>query len=196
VARAGPDRAAKDHMTEGEHLHDRPTLLLVDDDATLRGLLRRALAEKGFEVTDAPSGEAALALARQEPPEYAVVDLRVPGMSGIEILKELRALDPNTKVLMLSGFGSIASAVEATKLGAVGYLTKPAGAGEITATLMGWGPEGAGAVQEAPSLARAEWEHIQRVLAECGGSISRASQLLNLHRRTLQRKLKRPPPAR
>jgi two-component system response regulator RegA len=183
-------------MTEGEHLHDRPTLLLVDDDATLRGLLTRALAEKGFEVTGAASGEEALALARPEPPEYAVVDLRVPGMSGIEILKELRALDPNTKVLMLSGFGSIASAVEATKLGAVGYLTKPAGAGEITATLMGRGPEGAGAVQEAPSLARAEWEHIQRVLAECGGSISRAAQLLNLHRRTLQRKLKRPPPAR
>ncbi len=177
-------------------VEERPSLLLVDDDATLRGLLARALGEKGFDISQAGSGEEALTRARQEPPEYAVVDLRVPGMSGIEILKGLRDLDPNTKVLMLSGFGSIASAVEATKLGAVGYLTKPAEAGEIVAALTGQGPEVTRGSLETPSLARAEWEHIQRVLAECGGSISRAAQLLNLHRRTLQRKLKRAPPVR
>jgi two-component system response regulator RegA len=177
-------------------VEERPSLLLVDDDATLRGLLARALGEKGFDISQAGSGEEALTRARQDPPEYAVVDLRVPGMSGIEILRGLRELDPNTKVLMLSGFGSIASAVEATKLGAVGYLTKPAEAGEIVAALTGQGPEATRGSLETPSLARAEWEHIQRVLAECGGSISRAAQLLNLHRRTLQRKLKRAPPAR
>jgi two-component system response regulator RegA len=177
-------------------VEERPSLLLVDDDATLRGLLARALGEKGFDISQAGSGEEALTRARQDPPEFAVVDLRVPGMSGIEILKGLRELDPNTKVLMLSGFGSIASAVEATKLGAVGYLTKPAEAGEIVAALTGQGPEATRGSLETPSLARAEWEHIQRVLAECGGSISRAAQLLNLHRRTLQRKLKRAPPAR
>ncbi|MBS1110915.1 MAG: two component transcriptional regulator, Fis family [Anaeromyxobacteraceae bacterium] len=109
------------------------TLLLVDDDEVLRERLGRALRERGFEVTTAESGEAAIAVARRDAPEFAVVDLRMPGISGIEVLDALRAIDPATRVLMLTGYGSIATAVEATRRGAVGYLSKPADADEVVA---------------------------------------------------------------
>jgi two-component system response regulator RegA len=172
------------------------TLLLVDDDDVLRERLGRALRERGFEVTTAPGGEEAIAIARRDAPEYAVVDLRMPGASGIEVLDALRAIDPATRVLMLTGYGSIATAVEATRRGAVGYLPKPADADEIVAALTGRaGPE-AGADFETPSLARAEWEHIQRVLADCDGNVSETARRLGIHRRSLQRKLQKYPPTR
>ncbi len=183
-------------MTEPETREHVPTLLLVEDDDALRGLLARALRERGFEVTAVADGDAAVVHARGETPEYAVVDLRVPGMPGIEILKALRQLDETTRVVMLSGYGSIVSAVEATKLGAVGYLPKPADPDTIVAALTGNMPARHDDGGETPSLARAEWEHIQRVLADSGGSISEAARKLGLHRRSLQRKLQRPPPAR
>jgi two-component system response regulator RegA len=171
------------------------TLLLVDDDEVLRERLGRALGQRGFEVTLARNGEEAIAAARRDAPEYAVVDLRMPGLSGIEVLDELRAIDPATRVLMLTGYGSIATAVEATRRGAVGYLSKPADADEVVAALTGRGGEGAAGI-DTPTLARAEWEHIQRVLVDCGGNVSETARRLGIHRRSLQRKLHKYPPAR
>jgi len=172
------------------------TLLLVDDDEVLRERLGKALRERGFEVTTAESGEAAIAVARRDAPEFAVVDLRMPGISGIEVLDALRAIDPATRVLMLTGYGSIATAVEATRRGAVGYLSKPADADEVVAALTGRAaPDGAVEI-DTPSLARAEWEHIQRVLTDCAGNISETARRLGIHRRSLQRKLQKYPPPR
>jgi two-component system response regulator RegA len=172
------------------------TLLLVDDDEVLRERLARALRERGFEVTTAQGGAEAIALARRDAPEYAVVDLRMPGPSGIEVLETLRAIDPATKVLMLTGYGSIATAVDATRRGAIGYLSKPADADEIVAQLLGRGGSHAPADIDTPSLARAEWEHIQRVLADCDGNVSESARRLGIHRRSLQRKLHKYPPQR
>ena len=172
------------------------TLLLVDDDEVLRERLGRALGQRGFEVTEARNGEEAIAAARRDAPEYAVVDLRMPGLSGIEVLDELRAIDPATRVLMLTGYGSIATAVEATRRGAVGYLSKPADADEVVAALTGRAGSEAAAGIDTPTLARAEWEHIQRVLVDCGGNVSETARRLGIHRRSLQRKLHKSPPAR
>jgi len=124
-----------------------------------------------------------------------VVDLRMPGGSGLDLLRELRKHDPHTRVLVLTGYGSIATAVEAVRDGAVGYLPKPADADEILAALNGTHTAKAAGV-ETPSLARAEWEHIQRVLTDCGGNISEAARRLGIHRRSLQRKLHKYPPVR
>ncbi len=173
-----------------------PTLLLVDDDEVLRERLARALRERGVEVTTAAGGEEAIAFARRDAPEYAVVDLRMPGASGIEVLDALRAIDPATRVLMLTGYGSIATAVDATRRGAVGYLPKPADADEIVAALTGAAGPGPGEDFETPSLARAEWEHIQRVLSDCDGNVSETARRLGIHRRSLQRKLQKYPPTR
>ncbi len=182
-------------MTDEAVRDGLPTLLLVDDDEVLRERLARALRERGFAVTTARGGEEALELARRETPEYAVVDLRMPGPSGIEVLDELRAIDPATRVLMLTGYGSIATAVEATRRGAVGYLSKPADADEIVAALTGE-PAVDGAAIDTPTLARAEWEHIQRVLGDCDGNVSETARRLGIHRRSLQRKLQKYPPQR
>jgi len=172
-----------------------PTLLLVDDDETLRERLARALRARGYEVVTAGSGAEGIALAAEESPELAVVDLRMPDLSGIEVLRSLRARDPATRILILTGYGSIATAVEATRLGAIGYLPKPVDADEIVAAFEGQGAATADS-GETPSLARAEWEHIQRVLADCGGNVSEAARRLGIHRRSLQRKLQKYPPQR
>jgi two-component system response regulator RegA len=183
-------------MSEEIGREGAPTLLLVDDDDVLRERLGRALRERGFEVTTAANGEEALAAARRDVPEFAIVDLRMPGPSGIEVLDALHAADPATRVLMLTGYGSIATAVEATRRGAVAYLPKPADADEIVAALTGKPtPEGSAGF-ETPSLARAEWEHIQRVLADCAGNVSETARRLGIHRRSLQRKLQKYPPPR
>lgn len=179
-------------MTRAE---DQATLLLVEDDAILRERLGRALRERGLDVTSAPDVRTALALAAREPPEFAIVDLKLPGGSGLELVRELRALDATTRILVLTGYGSIATAVEAMKLGAAHYLAKPADADEILAAL-GKGDAGTTSPTEpsAPSLARAEWEHIQRVLTDVGGNVSEAARRLGIHRRSLQRKLAKLPP--
>ena len=175
-----------------------PSLLLVDDDAVFRERLARAFRERGYEVTTAGSVDEALEAARQESPELAVVDLRMPGRSGLDLVRELRALDASTRILVLTGYGSIATAVEAVRLGALNYVPKPADVDDLLIALArGLGepnPQVAEDVQ-APSLARAEWEHIQRVLADCDGNISEAARRLGLHRRSLQRKLQKYPPS-
>ena len=174
----------------------RGALLLVDDDATLRERLARAMRERGLEVVTAGGGAEALARAREGRPAAAVVDLRMPDMSGIEVLDALRALYPRMRVLILTGYGSIATAVDATRRGAVGYLPKPADADEILAALTATRGEPSPRPAETPSLARTEWEHIQRVLADCGGTVSEAARRLGIHRRSLQRKLHKHPPSR
>jgi len=182
-------------MTTNVAQEGAPTMLIVDDDATLLERLARAFRERGFEVTTVSRGSEALAHVREDTPEYAVLDLRMPDQNGLEVLQAIRALDPATRVLVLTGYGSIATAVDAMRLGAVGYLPKPADADEILAAFSGQGGDKAPGAIETPSLARTEWEHIQRVLADCGGNVSEAARRLGIHRRSLQRKLlKFPPP--
>jgi two-component system response regulator RegA len=179
---------------------DRPTVLIVDDDEPFRSRLGRALADRGYDVSTAAGYQQALAQARVDPPEYAVVDLRMAGRSGLEVIRDLAQLDPNTRIVMLTGYGSIATAVDAVRLGAVQYLAKPADADDLLAAferaelppLVPLAPTATD--YSAPSLARAEWEHIQRVLADCGGNISQAARQLRLPRRSLQRKLGKYPP--
>ena len=175
-----------------------PTMLIVEDDAVLRGRLARAFRERGFEVREAADGEIALELARAEPPEQAVVDLRMPGLSGLDVVQGLKDADPATAVVVLTGYGSIATALEAVRLGATHYLTKPADADEILAAFnRGSAPQPApGGVSDGAlpaSLARVEWEHINRVLSDCRGNVSQAARLLGIHRRSLQRKLAKYP---
>lgn len=165
--------------------------LLVDDDEVLRTRLAKALAARGLHVLTAGNYDEAVAVAAANPPHYAVIDLKMPGPSGLELLRHLQEVSPNTRSLLLTGYGSIANAVEAMKLGAVNYLTKPADADEIYAALLGDTPVASDTNFQPQSLAEAEWEHIHRVLAECGGNISKAAQLLDIPRRTLQRKLKK-----
>jgi two-component system response regulator RegA len=173
------------------------SLLLVDDDLILRERLARAFRSRGYDVRSAANYEEALTLARQESPELAVVDLRMPGRSGLELIRDLKAIDAETRIVILTGYGSIATAVEATKLGAAYYLPKPADADEILAAFArGDGPAlEPGSVEFAPpSIERVKWEHINRVLADCGGNLSEAARRLDMHRRTLQRMLQKFPP--
>ncbi len=173
------------------------SVLVVEDDDVFRSRLARAFADRGFEVREAADGETAVRLARDETPEYVVVDLRMPGISGLDVVRELKVLDPTTVVVVLTGYGSIATALEAVRLGAKHYLTKPADVDDVLAAFGATGQ--AGATPEAPhvpTLARVEWEHINRVLVDCGGNISRAAKLLGIHRRSLQRKLAKHPSVR
>lgn len=174
--------------------NDRPTLLIVDDDQTFATVLREALVARGFEVQVAHDVSEGLRLASQEAPEYAVVDLKMPGPSGLELVKKLKALDENTRIVMLTGYASVATAVEAIKLGAVHYLAKPADADQILEALHRDEGDASADVTPRPlSVARLEWEHIQRVLTECNGNISETARRLGMHRRTLQRKLAKRP---
>lgn len=173
---------------------ERSTLLLVDDDDVFRRVLARALERRGYAVSVAAS-DAALSSAIEQPPEYAVVDLKMPGASGLVLVEKLLDLDPNTRVVMLTGYASIATAVEAIKLGAIHYLAKPCDADQVVAALdKSSDGDSATPVSGSPlSVDRLEWEHIQRVLAEHQGNISATARALKMHRRTLQRKLgKRP----
>lgn len=172
---------------------DGRTLLIVEDDTALRERLVRALGDRGYEARGAADRATAIEMAREESPELAVVDLRLGGDSGLTVIRELKALDPSTVIVVLTGYGSIATAVEAVKLGAATYLTKPADADQIVAAFAGVQPTEAA---DVPSLARVEWEHIQRVMGDCDGNVSRAARALGIHRRSLQRKLLKHPVSR
>ena len=170
------------------------SLLLVDDDEVFRSRLVLALRARNYDVREASTAAMAIELAEAETPERAIVDLRIPGPSGLELVKALKALDPATVIVVLTGYGSIATAIEAVRLGARDYLTKPADVDRIVAALEGHPP--GEDPEETPSLARVEWEHIQRVLADAAGNVSEASRRLGLHRRSLQRKLAKYPALR
>lgn len=173
---------------------DRASLLLVDDDATFCRVLARALEKRGFAVSVAHDVAAATDLALANPPEYAVIDLRLPGPSGLALVQRLKALDAATSIVILTGYASIATAVEAIKLGATHYLPKPADADEIIAALMRTaGDPHLPMIGNPLSVDRLEWEHIQKVLAEHEGNISATARALKMHRRTLQRKLTKRP---
>jgi two-component system response regulator RegA len=181
-----------DQRAESE---SRRSILLVDDDRTFRDRLARAFIDRGFDVRTAHDVDTALSVAREESPELAVVDLRMPGASGLDAVKGLKVIDPTTQVLVLTGYGSISTAVDAVRLGATNYLPKPADADEVLAAFERAAgqaaPELGSDSIEAPSLARAEWEHIHRVLSDCGGNLSEAARRLGIHRRSLQRKLQK-----
>ncbi|MGB5695475.1 MAG: response regulator [Polyangiales bacterium] len=185
------------HSTPG------PSILLVDDDDRLRSRMARAFEERGYEAQQAEGYEGAVAIAEHESTEYAVVDLRMPGKSGLEVVRALHRIDPATKIVVLTAYGSIATALEAVRLGATHYLTKPADVDEVIASFHR-GDVGSdtaetlahGEKPQTPSLARVEWEHIQRVLTDCGGNITKAAEKLGIHRRSLQRKLAKFPTLR
>ena len=173
---------------------DRPSLLLVDDDPVLADVLARALEGRGYALRVAGTVEAALPAIATDPPEYAVVDLNLTDGSGLKLVGPLKAADPHTRIVMLTGHGSIPTAVEAIKLGATYYLTKPANADEVVAAFYRENGDEEIAVATKPmSVERLEWEHIQRVLRECGNNVSATARALSMHRRTLQRKLRRQP---
>ncbi|MEZ4241033.1 MAG: response regulator [Myxococcota bacterium] len=175
---------------------ERRTLLLVDDDERLRSRLALALQGRGLRVLTAAGPEVARTVAAAEAPDLAVLDLKMPEGSGLDLLRDLRERLPALQVVVLTGYGSIATAVEAMRLGAVNYLTKPADADMVLAAFsQAEAPQRPVAEQyEPPSLARAEWELINRVLEDCGGNVSQAARKLGMHRRTLQRKLATRPP--
>ncbi|MEM8680248.1 MAG: response regulator [Planctomycetota bacterium] len=167
-------------------------LLIVDDDEVLRSMLSRAFETRGFTTVTADSHEQAVEVARARSPDLAVVDLKMPGESGMAVLRDLQKISPKTKAVVLTGYGSITNAVEAMRLGAINYVTKPADADQI---LTAFQDERAADVSlQRPSLAESEWNHIQEVLADCDGNITQAARILDIPRRTLQRKLKKRSP--
>jgi two-component system response regulator RegA len=173
---------------------DNPQLLLVDDDETFCSVLKSALEKRYFHVSVANNIKQGLVLAEATEPEYAIIDLRIGHDSGLEMVKKLISLDDNTRIIMLTGFSSIATAVEAIKLGAIHYLTKPANADEIVNALHKKTGDSSVAISENPlSIKRLEWEHLQTVLMQHNGNISAAARALTMHRRTLQRKLDKRP---
>lgn len=189
-------------------------ILVIDDDHLMCSRLVRALRDRGFEAEGVETIEEARERVDAAPPDRAIVDLRMPGGSGLDLIREWHAAYPQMRILLLTGYGSMATAVDALRAGAENVLPKPADADEILAAFEGdegsasststagdaGGAGGAGSTAgrteepTAPSLARAEWEHIQRVLADCDGNISEAARRLGLHRRSLQRKLAKRPP--
>lgn len=171
-------------------------ILLVEDDSAFRAVLQRALTRRGYRVCEAACAEDAARVAVEALPQYAIVDLKLPGDSGLWAVRCLKAALPQIRILVLTGYASVATAVEAIKLGAVHYLAKPADADEILAALHREDGDPALAINGEPaSLARLQWEHIQRVLAEHAGNISATARSLRMHRRTLQRKLSKRPRA-
>lgn len=175
---------------------DNHYLLIVDDDATFTHILGRAMTRRGYQVLTAGNATEALDLCRQYTPRRAVVDLKLESESGLHLLPQLIRINPKLEVLILTGYSSISTAVEAIKLGALNYLCKPASVEDILAafdTDTDAIPEATGISEDPPSVERLEWEHIQRVLAENAGNISATARRLGMHRRTLQRKLQKRP---
>jgi two-component system response regulator RegA len=169
--------------------------LIVEDDEIFRNVLLRALGARGYEAIGASDGASACTIAADEHPGLAVVDMRLPDANGLEVVRDLVAILPECRILVLTGYGSIATAMESIKQGAVYYLSKPADVDSILAALGERESDSPGqpADLDTPSLARVEWEHIQRVLADCDGNISEAARRLHMHRRSLQRKLAKRP---
>ncbi|MCE1184695.1 MAG: response regulator transcription factor [Zoogloea sp.] len=174
---------------------DAPHILVIDDDPAFNRVLTRALGHRGYTVYGAADPESALALAREHEPEYVVLDLNIAGSSGLRLIEPLLEANPDSRILVLTGYASIATTVDAIKLGATQYLAKPADVDAILRALNA--TEVVISDEEVPtnpmSVDRLEWEHIQRVLAEHDGNISATARALKMHRRTLQRKLAKRP---
>ncbi len=174
---------------------NRPSrkILLVEDDAVFLDRLATSLRRRGHEVATASRLDEVGGIIGSFSPDCAVIDLRLDGESGLDAVRLLRERQPSVRILILTGYGSIATAVDAMRLGAVDYLSKPADTDQIETALFAEGmavPQG----NPVPSLERVEWEHLQRVLRDCHGNISAAARMLGIERRTLQRKLGKYPP--
>ncbi len=179
-------------------MNSAPTryVIVIDDDPVFSSVLARALTARGFTAETAVNGGQALALMRTHAVDFAVLDLKLGTENGLTLIPELLAVRPGLRILLLTGYASIATAVEAIKRGAHDYLAKPVDADQVAQALLGepdHEPADLPLPRQAPPLKRLEWEHIQRVLAICDGNISEAARRLGLHRRTLQRKLSKRP---
>ena len=173
---------------------EEPHLLLVDDDPTFTRIMARALKRCGLRVSTANSSNEGLLIASQDIPEFAVLDLKMDGDSGLVLLPKLLELDSEMKIVILTGYSSIATAVEAIKRGAKNYLCKPADAEDVLTALLSDNASIENLIPENPiSVDRLQWEYIQRILAENDGNISATARALGMHRRTLQRKLQKRP---
>lgn len=168
-------------------------LLIVDDDELYRESLVRAFSRRGIEATGALSLATARAMVAHFSPDAAIVDLKLGNESGLDVLRELLKEDPKLNVVVLTAYGTIATALEAVKLGAMNYLTKPVQVEHILAAFNGSSPSSK-TLSAIPSAEQVEWDYINRTVHEYGGNVTRAAQALGLHRRSLQRKLKNPPP--
>ena len=163
------------------------SLLVLDDDAAFRTRLTRALQGRGFDVVSVGSVQEAIDAARQAPPAFAVLDLRLEDGSGLQVVEELHRRRPDAKVVMLTGYGNIATAVAAVKAGALDYLSKPADADDVVKALLADPSHKPTPPDNPMSADRVRWEHIQRVYELCGHNVSETARRLNMHRRTLQR---------
>lgn len=170
-----------------DELPEDRSLILVDDDRAFVTRLARAMELRGFEVRLAHSVAEGLGLIRQSAPAFAVVDMRLEDGNGLDVIAELSKLRPDARAVVLTGYGNIATAVSAVKLGAVDYLAKPADADDVTDSLLAPGDAKAAPPENPMSADRVRWEHIQRVYELCNRNVSETARRLNMHRRTLQR---------
>ena len=175
-----------DPAAEIAALPDR-SLLVMDDDAPLRTRLGRALESRGFSTKLAGSVGEAVDIIKNEPPAFAVLDMRLDDGNGLSVVEEIRNRRPEARVVMLTGYGNIATAVAAVKAGAVDYLSKPADADDVIKALLAQGDQPPAPPENPMSADRVRWEHIQRVYELCGHNVSETARRLNMHRRTLQR---------
>jgi two-component system response regulator RegA len=166
---------------------DDKSLLLVDDDEQFVKRLARAMEKRGFEVETAESVSEGRAIAMARPPAYAVVDLRLEDGNGLDVVEAIRERRPDSRVVVLTGYGAIATAVAAVKIGATDYLSKPADANDVTAALLATEDTLPPPPDNPMSADRVRWEHIQRVYELCDRNVSETARRLNMHRRTLQR---------
>jgi two-component system, response regulator RegA len=163
------------------------TLLIVDDDRPFRERLARAMQARGFDVAVADTVSEGVALVKERPPAYAVIDLKLDDGNGLDVVETLHETRPNARVVVLTGFGNIATAVAAVKFGAIDYLPKPADADDIMGALLAQPGAKPNPPENPMSADRVRWEHIQRVYELCGHNVSETARRLNMHRRTLQR---------
>lgn len=186
-----PDQNTASRATQDETIDNGPgpdaTLLVVDDDAAFLRRLARAMETRGFQVETAGSVMEGIAKSKANPPKYAVVDLRLGDGSGLQVIESIRERRDDTRIVVLTGYGNIATAVTAVKLGALDYLAKPADADEIFNALTQRPGEMADVPENPMSADRVRWEHIQRVYEMCERNVSETARRLNMHRRTLQR---------
>ena len=174
-------------MEDMPELGEDRTLLLVDDDEPFLRRLAKAMEKRGFEVETAGSVAAGKAIATARPPAYAVCDLRLEDGNGLDVVEVLREKRPDSRIVVLTGYGAIATAVAAVKIGATDYLSKPADATDITNALLARGESLPPPPENPMSADRVRWEHIQRVYELCDRNVSETARRLNMHRRTLQR---------
>jgi len=179
-------KMAENNISPLANITDK-SLLVMDDDGPLRNRLARALESRGFEVRSAGGVSEALAMVREKAPAFAVLDMRLEDGSGLTVVEEMHNLRPEARVVMLTGYGNIATAVAAVKAGAVDYLAKPADADDVMKALLAINDDLPAPPENPMSADRVRWEHIQRVYELCGNNVSETARRLNMHRRTLQR---------